>query len=213
MFMLKSHVRALLALGTFIGAASALAQSRPESADETIQLETDSFSLDRKANVTTFVGLRIEAGHWNLVADRASARSDALDFKSGEWRFEGNVRVAIGAALVTAEGAIFAFSEQELVRGELWGTPVAFEDNTPEQEGPVVGQAERLRYDDRAGTVELLGEVTLSVGPYQTTGCDLVYFLGSERFTTGSEECSEPFRTRIPRERIPGADDEAAPEP
>lgn len=210
--MVKSIAR-VLSLGLLAHAAAAMAQSDAESNDQPIQLEMDSISLDRKANVTTFVGLRIDAGRWSLVADHASARSDLLDFESGEWRFEGSVHVVIDTASVVAEGAVFAFRDQELVRGELWGAPVSFEDTGAAQDGPIVGEAERIRYDGDAGTIELLGEVTLTVGPYRTRGCDLVYFLGTERFTTGSADCAEPFGMIIPRDRERGDNDAATSEP
>lgn len=188
------------------GAISAFAQpERP------IEWETNSFSLDRKSNVTTFDGFRIDAGRWSLVADTASAHAESLDFRGGEWRFEGNVRVVIDTATVTAQGAVFSFTEQELVLGEIWGAPVTFEDASPERDDPVVGQAERLRYDNLGGTVELLGRVALTVGPYQTTGCDLVYFLDTETFTTGSTACEEPFRTVIAPKEQQGDQTESEP--
>ena len=177
--------------------------------DRTIELETRSFSLDRKSNVTTYDGLRIDAGEWSLIADRASAQSEALDFESGEWRFEGNVRVVVDTASIVAQSAIFSFTDKELVRGELWGTPVTFEEASPEDDGPVIGEAEQLVFDNQGGTIQLLGRVALTVGPYQTTGCDLVYFLDTERFTTGSSECQEPFRTVItPTQEEPSSESE-----
>lgn len=194
-------------------AGAALAQSaRSENPGEPIVLEAKSFSFDRKANVNNYEGLHVDAGRWSVIADSASAHVDSLDFKSGQWRFEGDVRVVVDTASITAQGAVFTFDNQALVTGELWGVPVTFENSAPDQEGPVLGQAERLRYDDRAGTVELLGSVLLTVGPYQTTGCDLVYFIDEERFTTGSTTCQEPFRTVIaPREE--GQGEPAASEP
>jgi lipopolysaccharide transport protein LptA len=212
--MPSSHAKCLVTPALLAGAVVALAQSGGDGVPgEPIVLEAKSFSFDRKANVNHYEDLRVDAGRWSVVANRANAHVESLDFKSGEWQFEGDVHVAIDTASIAAQGAVFTFDNQALVVGELWGGPVTFEDSAPDRDGPVIGQAERLRFDDRAGTVELLGNVLLTVGPYQTTGCDLVYFINEERFTTGSTTtCQEPFRTVIaPREEEQG--EQAASEP
>jgi lipopolysaccharide export system protein LptA len=74
---------------------------------------------------------------------------------------------------------------------------VVFEETAPSREGPVLGRAELIRYDNVTRTVELVGQVGLTVGPYDTTGCDLIYYLDEEDFTTGTEECDEPFTVII----------------
>lgn len=173
-------------------ASTALAQT-PSSGDS-IAWETDSFSLDRTANVMSFEGFRVTADTWSLTADRASAFANQLDFSAGEWHFSGNIHVRLESSALDAAEAVLRFAEQKLVAAELSGTPVQFEDTAPEREGPVRGTADVIRYDETAETLELLGAVSLTVGPYQTTGCDLVYFIGTEDFTTGSAQCSEPFR-------------------
>jgi lipopolysaccharide transport protein LptA len=185
-------------------AASPVCAQTP-SAGDSIAWETDSFSLDRKSNVMTFEGFRVTADTWNLRADRASALADQLDFSDGEWRFSGNIHVELDTSVLEAGEATFRFADQKLLSAELRGTPVSFEDTAPEREGPVRGTAEIIRYDEPGETLELLGQVSLSVGPYLTTGCDLVYFLVTEDFTTGSEQCSEPFRMILVPKRDPGA--------
>lgn len=191
--MLKSvNTIALLALASI--AAPSLPQEPLETAESPlIEFESDSFSLIRSTNVMTFQGFRIDAGDWRLEADEASALATELDFESGEWLFDGNLRIAIGTALISAQSASFVFENQALVSGEMRGEPVVFEETEPKREGPVLGRAERIRYDSQAGTVQFIGKVALSVGPYDITGCDLIYFLEDEDFTTGSSDCPEPF--------------------
>lgn len=162
-----------------------------------IEFESDSFSLDRPTNTMTFQGFRIDTGQWRLRADQASALATELDFTAGEWHFSGNISVSIDSTVMTAEKASFAFRDRMLVNADLIGSPVAFEDTSPEREGPVRGHAEHIQYDHDAGTVRLIGQVSLSVGPYDTTGCDLIYFLDEENFTTGSSECDTPFTMTI----------------
>jgi len=189
-----------------IAATHVHAQTPP--AGDSIAWETDSFSLDRKSNIMTFEGFRVTADTWNLTADRASALADQLDFSDGEWRFSGNIHVELDTSILEAGEATFRFADQKLIAAELHGAPVSFEDTAPEREGPVRGTAETIRYDEPGETLELLGQVSLTVGPYMTTGCDLVYFLVTEDFTTGSEQCSEPFRMIL----VPKRDAEATPD-
>ena len=175
-------------------AAVAVPQERGENDDPSvIELESDSFKLIRPTNVMSYQGFRINAGEWQLQADEARALATQLDFEASEWHFEGNVRIGIGTARISARSASFVFENQLLISGDMRGDPVVFEETAPDREGPVLGRAERLHYDSDAGTMQFVGKVSLSVGPYDTTGCDLVYFLREEDFTSGSSECEEPF--------------------
>ena len=158
-----------------------------------IEFESDSFSLDRPTNTMTFRGFRIETGGWNLVADEATALATELDFSRGQWAFKGNVRIAIDTARISAQEASFTFENQMLMSAALFGDPVVFEDTAPEREGPVKGTSDSIEYDNVESTIRMLGHVTLTVGPYDTRGCDLIYYLNEEDFTTGSSDCDEPF--------------------
>ena len=158
-----------------------------------IEFESDSFSLARPTNTMTFQGFRIDTGDWSLQADEASALASELDFTGGEWQFKGNIRIAIDSALITAEEASFTFKDQKLITAALRGAPVVFEDTAPQREGPVLGRAGSIEYDNVEGTLRMMGQVALSVGRYETTGCDLIYYLNEEDFTTGSSDCDEPF--------------------
>lgn len=159
--------------------------------------ESSSLDLNRSASTMTAIGLSISGANWSLQADKAVASSEALDFESGHWRFEGNIRLRFDTASLQAERADFEFRSKRIVLAELSGEPVRFEDFVAEQSEPVTGFADTLRYDDRERSFELLGDVSLTVGPYRTTGCDLVYYLGQEEFRTGSSQCDDPFVTTI----------------
>ncbi|MGD8323953.1 MAG: LptA/OstA family protein [Gammaproteobacteria bacterium] len=176
------------------GAQPPPAASRPGAVQE---FESDSFDLNRSANTMTFNGFRIFGENWNLTADAAVANAEELDFESGQWRFDGNIALQLDTASLEAESAVFVFRGKRLVQAELTGNPVTFRDRTASENDAAEGSAMTLRYDDAAQTFELLGNVSLTVGPYLTTGCDLVYYLGQEEFKTGSTQCDEPFRTII----------------
>lgn len=203
--MLHRSLAAVVLAGFVVSAAGqeSASQSRLGAVE---QYESDSFDLNRSAGTMTFDGFRIFGDNWSLTADSAIANADELDFGAGQWRFDGNISLQLDTASLEAESALFVFSDKRLVMAELRGSPVLFEDEgmpateTQEQTDAVSGSAMTLRYEDAAGTFELLGDVSLAVGPYLTTGCDLIYYLGQEEFTTGGTQCSEPFRTIIQTE-------------
>lgn len=159
--------------------------------------ESDWFNLNRATNSMTYTGFRVFGENWSLSADEAHVSTDARNFESGQWRFSGNIDLQLDTASLAASSATFVFRNQQIQSVELTGEPVAFEDRSSYEDEPVQGTATTIRYDDAAQTFELLGAVSLTVGPYRTTGCDLIYYLGQEEFTTGSSQCSEPFRTVI----------------
>ena len=159
--------------------------------------EFDSSQLDRSANTMRFDGFRIFGENWSVTADSAVANADELGFDSGQIEFAGNLDLQLDTASLEAERALFKFRNKRLILAELSGDPVAFEDHATPENGAACGSATTLRYDDGAGTFEMRGSVSLTVGPYRTTGCDLIYYLGQEEFRTGPAQCDEPFRTTI----------------
>lgn len=159
--------------------------------------EFDSSQLDRSENTMTFDGFRIFGENWSVTADSAVANADELGLDSGQIEFSGNLNLQLDTASLEAERAVFEFREKQLILAELSGDPVAFEDHATPEDGAACGSATTLRYDDGPGTFEMRGSVSLTVGPYRTTGCDLIYYLGQEEFRTGPAQCDEPFRTTI----------------
>jgi lipopolysaccharide export system protein LptA len=168
--------------------------------------EFDSSQLDRSRNTMTFEGFRIFGENWSITAEKAVANADELGLDSGQIEFSGNLDLQLATASLEAERAMFEFREKQLILAELSGDPVAFVDHATPEHGAACGSATTLRYDDGAGTFEMRGSVSLTVGPYRTTGCDLIYYLGQEEFRTGPAQCDEPFRTTI----VPEADVDTA---
>lgn len=182
-----------------------LAFAQADENPQTISLEATTTSIDRASNTFSIEGVRITQGDLRLEADVATA--SGLDFAASEWRFSGNVSIAIESALITAESAVFSFDSHQLVMGELLGNPVSFEETEPQRDdGPVRGTSNRVYYDNVEATVRMEGDAALVVGPNEIRGCDLIYDLNQEQVASGTSDCGEPFSIRIE----PPADDEAA---
>jgi lipopolysaccharide transport protein LptA len=199
-----------------------------------LDFEATSSSFDLQANRIEIEGLRsmqngvsIEADHalvsdvdtdqeeWRLTgnvritavtgsvsADEAVA--GALDAEYNEWRLIGNVRMATTDAMLAADSAVFSFEARRLVRAELSGEPASFEQTDAVRGRTVSGGANRLEYDERDRIVRMYDGAWLTDGPNQFRACDLTYDFERERVVTGSSECGEPVRIRMPR---PAGDD------
>jgi lipopolysaccharide transport protein LptA len=148
--------------------------------------------------------VRITTASESLRADEAIA--DALDADHNEWRLNGNVRIATADAMLTADSAVFLFEARRLVRAELSGEPASFEQTDAARGRTVSGGANRLEYDERERVLRLYDGAWLTDGPNQFRACDLTYDFERERVVTGSSECGEPVRIRMPR---PPGDDGA----
>ena len=188
-----------------------LALAQADTAPQPISLEATTTSIDRASNRFLIEGLRIVQGDVRIEADIATA--SGLDFAASDWEFSGNVAIAIESAVIAAESAVFSFESHELVRGELRGDPVTFEDTEPQREETVRGMSSRVVYDNVAGTVRMEGDAAFVVGPNEFRGCDLIYDLNQEQVASGTSDCGEPFRILI----VPPAEDETpeadSPEP
>jgi lipopolysaccharide transport protein LptA len=202
----------ILILYVAVAGGSVFAQEATTSADsDYIDLEYDSLLLDRESNMMRFVGFRLSTGNIRIEADEAMAHSDNFEFDHGAWELEGNVSILVDSASIRAASAAFEFLDQELVTGELEGSPVVFEDAETDREGPVFGTASRIYYDHTEQTVRLTGDVSLTAGRAETTGCDLIYFLDGEDFTTGPTECEvRSTMTILPKEEGTSADGDPA---
>jgi lipopolysaccharide transport protein LptA len=129
-----------------------------------------------------------------ISADEAVA--SALNFSEGnEWRLSGNVRIAVGRAVIHADSATFTFKNDRLASGELAGSPARFDDRSPDGTSPANGGAEKLVYDYEAQTARLSGNAWVNKGRYEIQGCDLIYhFSDEQRITSGSADCGIRMR-------------------
>jgi lipopolysaccharide transport protein LptA len=169
-------------------------------------LDSQSLTLDRKTNLISLRRPRITQGTLHIEADEALATGIDFDEKS-EWRFVGNVRINVDAAVIEANSAVFTFDGDQLARGELEGSPASFSDTDAERQQPVRGGADKLIYDYTAGTLRLSSNAWVTKDQYEIQGCDLIYDFTDERVSSGSADCRELFRIRV----LPQPDKDAPP--
>jgi lipopolysaccharide transport protein LptA len=209
---MDSFATKLAAIGAAVLAAG-IASAQDGERPLTISIDADFSSLDRQTNRGTFEGLHITVDQEDMIIEADTATVSGLDANRGEWALIGNVRVSVGTAALRADRATFTFGEQALISGELVGSPAVFEDRPGDAEDPVVGSAERIRYDNGEGIVRLEGGVSLTSGPNRITGCDVNNDLNQERVSSGTSACGQPFRITIipPAEETSTSDTPLAP--
>jgi lipopolysaccharide transport protein LptA len=188
-----------------LGSGALAAQDRRPASE--LLLDMQSFEIDNKTNLINLRGPRITQGDLSIAADEALATG--IDFQAkSEWKFNGNVRITLDAAVVTSDSAVFSFDDKQLARGELAGN-ATFEDAQPDGAEPARGGASKIVYDYTGRTLRLTENAWFQGDGVQAEGCDLVYNLTTERVTSGSSDCADLFRIRfLPKqgENAAGAD-------
>lgn len=195
--MAVSLKKTLLATAALAACMEGFAQNESDGDQSDAIIGFDNFSLDREANVMRFSGFKLTKDNMSLSADSATAHGEEIELDDGEWKLEGHVRIAVDSMVITGESASFLFQDQDLIRGELIGNPVVFEDIDPAGEGPVEGSSKKIVYDNRERTVRLIGDVKLKRPRLETTWCDLVYFLDDGRVNSGPTDCQVTGQMRL----------------
>jgi lipopolysaccharide transport protein LptA len=178
-------------LALALGFASGAQQAR--SNRQELVLESGPLVFDAQAKLFKIKAPRIRQGDLYIAADDAVATSVEFDAAS-EWRLIGNVRLEAGAAVMTADSAVFTFDQRRLGRGELTGAPASFTHLNPERKKPFSGTANELSYDAVASTLRLTGNVSLQRDQNEVQGCDLIYDLKTEGFSSGDSDCGVRVR-------------------
>jgi lipopolysaccharide transport protein LptA len=159
-----------------------------ESRTMTFNGETNRFELEEP---------RIRQGDVHITADDAVATGVEFDTDS-DWRFTGNVRIETGSAVMNADTAVFTFQEERLARGELEGAPASFTHLEPERNKPLSGTASKILWDETARTVRMTGDVSLHRDQTDVRGCDIIYNLMTEGYSSGDSDCGIRLTRAVP---------------
>jgi lipopolysaccharide transport protein LptA len=181
----------VLALG-FASDAQQAGSDRQE-----LVLESGPLAFNGQTNVFEVKAPRIWQGDLHIAADDAVATSIEFDAAS-EWRFNSNVHIKAGTAAMDANSAVFTFEEERLARGTLTGTPASFTHFDPERNKTFSGTANEMLYDAVASTLRLTGNVLLQRDQSEVQGCDIIYNLKTDGFSSGDSDCGIRLRRVVP---------------
>jgi len=149
-----------------------------------ISLDADSTDYDGKNSMLMFRGLRLSQGNTNIEAD--IGRASKLDFKDSIWHFDGNVIIDVDAGHIECDSAALSFTDTQLRRATIEGSPATFELRRPGSDGITHAQAGKLEYDLDAGIVEFSEEAILTEDGNQISSSFLVYNIKEQRINAQS---------------------------
>jgi lipopolysaccharide transport protein LptA len=191
--MAHSLLTNLLACGLVLASGLAAVAQESSSNRQELVLESGPLTFNPQTNVFEIEAPQIRQGDLFVSADSAVATS--IEFESAsEWRFRGHVRIESGGAAIDADSAVFTFTEEQLSRGELLGSPATFTHTVPERPKPTTGTADSISYDHTARTLRMSGNALLQREQNEIQSCDLIYNLTTEGFSSGNSDCG--FRLR-----------------
>jgi lipopolysaccharide transport protein LptA len=191
--MAPSFLTKLCVCGLVLAFGLAAAAQEADNDRQELVFESGPLVFDGEANLFRMEAPKIRQGDLYLAADNAVATSVEFDAAS-EWRLTGNVHIEAGGAVMEADSAVFSFDEQRLARGELTGAPASFTHFNPERKKPFSGTANELSYDSVADTLRLKGNVSLQRDQSEVQGCDILYNLKTDGFTSGDSDCGIKVR-------------------
>lgn len=152
--------------------------------DVPIKLSADSSDFNYNTRRLIFKGLKIEQG--NLAIEADLAETDELDFADGLWTFSGNVTVQTETATLYCDDASIHFTNHELARAELLGSPARFEQATDESGQENTGEANRMIYQTTTGILELHTNARFVDGKNEISGDQITYNVLQRNLSAGS---------------------------
>ncbi len=161
-----------------------------ESKSPGYEAACDSLSGNARSDETETicVGVKISDGINEISAGLAA--TNKFDFDGSLWRLSDDVRLGFETTEILADDALFEFEADELVLGELTGTPVMMSDFIAEENKAVSGTAQSISYNSRTSTLRLIGQATLVIGENEFIGCDWIYNFSDKSYQAGtSDDC------------------------
>ena len=160
-----------------------------ESASYEAACESLSGNARSDETETICVGVKISDGTNDISAGLAA--TNEFDFDGALWRLSDDVRLRFDTTEILADDALFEFEADELVLGELNGSPVIMSDYIEEEDKAVSGTAESISYNSRSGTLRLIGQATLVIGENEFIGCDWIYNFNDKSYRAGTTDDCE----------------------
>ena len=161
---------AVVALAVPVHAAENSAKQR------NISLDASSSEVDYKKNTVKFKDIVISQGDIKVEANRAEAEATGLNFKTGNWTFNGDVRIHVEKrGNLRSDQAVIEFRDSQIVKATITGKPAQFEQQRPASDLMARGHAGEIIYQPVEGVVRLSDDAWLSDGKNEIRGPLLVY--------------------------------------
>lgn len=157
-------------------------------------IDAESTSFDGKTSMIVFSGLRLSQGPISIEADEGRATN--TEGESGSWQFTGNVTIDIENGRIECDSANLTFSEYQLRRAAVTGSPATFELQRLGSGEATYAEAGRLTYDVDAGVIEFSERAMINEGGNQISSNFLVYNINEQRISADSAG-SDDGRVRI----------------
>jgi lipopolysaccharide export system protein LptA len=130
-----------------------------------------------------------------------------------QWQLVGELRIALDTTELLADSAVFAFEADEIVHGEITGTPIVITDLIEERGETVKGLAEGIAFDGPSRTLTMAGRATFTLGDDEYRGCELIYNLRDKTLKLGSTDpaCDAQLLIGAPEREAPPTSEPATP--
>jgi lipopolysaccharide export system protein LptA len=143
---------------------------------QNISLDASSSEVDYKKNTVKFKDIVISQGDIKVEANRAEAEATGLNFKTGNWTFNGDVRIHVEKrGNLRSDQAVIEFRDSQIVKATITGKPAQFEQQRPASDLMARGHAGEIIYQPVEGVVRLSDDAWLSDGKNEIRGPLLVY--------------------------------------
>jgi lipopolysaccharide transport protein LptA len=170
---LSSPLAAALAVVALVAPLHAAENSVKQ---QNISLDASSSEVDYKKNTVKFKDIVISQGDIKVEANRAEAEATGLNFKTGNWTFNGDVRIHVEKrGNLRSDQAVIEFRDSQIVKATITGKPAQFEQQRPASDLMARGHAGEIIYQPIEGVVRLADDAWLSDGKNEIRGPLLVY--------------------------------------
>lgn len=191
----RLRAAAAMALGLTL-LATAGQGAGPKRSDLPINVDAQSSDFDYARNTLLFRKVRVSQGSTSVEAEKATATG--LNFENSRWEFHDKVKISVEGGSLTSDDAAVTFTDNQIARAVITGSPAAFEQKLAGSEDIAHGRAASIEYDFNTSTIRLLQDAYLTDGHNDIRGQTLVYNIRDQRvLANASDQGDERVRITI----------------
>jgi lipopolysaccharide transport protein LptA len=168
----------------------------PKGSNLPINVDAVSSDFDYAKNTLLFRKVRVSQGTTSVEAEEATATG--LNFDNSRWVFRSNVKISVDGGSLTSDEAAVTFSDNQIARAVITGSPAQFEQKLENSEDVAHGRAASIEYDFTTETIRMLQDAYLTDGHNDIRGQTLVYSIRDQRVLANpSDQGDERVRITI----------------